>query len=148
MTINNLQHNLLSFAASENLNLIRQIFELNSKLDPVVKFPKLFKGIGKVEKPYHIKLKDGAKSYAVSVPWRVPVALRDKLKKSLDEMTKKKIIELADEATDWCAPIVIEPKKSGDVRICVDLSVLNENIEREYFSMTSVDYTLSQFSNA
>lgn len=33
-------------------------------------------------------------------------------------------------------------------RICVDLSVLNESIDREYFPTASDDYILSQFCNA
>ena len=63
-------------------------------------------------------------------------------------MTKNEIIEPVNEATEQCAPMVIVLKKSGDIRICVDLLVLNENAERECFPMASVDYTLSQFSNA
>lgn len=39
-------------------------------------------------------------------------------------------------------------KKSCDAKICVDILVLNENIEIEYFPMASIDYTLSQFNNA
>ena len=48
-------NNLLSCTASENLNLIQWIFELKSKLDPVEEFPKLLKGIGKIEKLCHTK---------------------------------------------------------------------------------------------
>lgn len=146
--VSGLQHSLLSCAASEHLNLIQRIFQVNSQINPVEEFPKLFSGLGKVEKPYKIKLKENAKPYAICVPRRVPLALRSKLQKLLEQMTKDGIIEAVDEPTEWCAPMVIVPKKSGDIRICVDLSVLNDNIEREYFPMASVDYTLSQFSNA
>ena len=30
--------------------------------------------------------------------------------------------------TDWCAGIVVVPKPNGEVRICVDLTKLNENV--------------------
>lgn len=43
---------------------------------------------------------------------------------------------------------VIFPEKSGDIRICINLFVLNENVEIEYFPMASFDYTLNQFSTA
>lgn len=113
------------------------------KLDPIKLFLKLFKANGKVEKPYQIKLKNDAKAYAISVPRRVPLGLMGKLKKILDEMTKNGIIEPVDEVTEWCAPVVIVLKKSGDIMVCLTLSVLNETIVREYFPMVSVYYTKS-----
>ncbi|GBM38334.1 Transposon Ty3-I Gag-Pol polyprotein [Araneus ventricosus] len=44
--------------------------------------------------------------------------------------------------------MVIVPKKQGDIRICVDLSELNKNIQRETYPMASVDYTLTEFKKA
>lgn len=41
------------------------------------------------------------------------------------------IISKVDEPTQWCAGMVIVPKKSGEVQICVDLKPLNENVLRE-----------------
>lgn len=82
----------MSCTASENLDLIQRIFELKSKLEPVEKFPKLFKGIGKAEMPYQIKLKNDAKLYAISVPLQVLLALKNKLKELLDEITENGII--------------------------------------------------------
>ena len=32
------------------------------------------------------------------------------------------VISPVEEPTDWFSPIVVAPKKSGDVRICVDLT--------------------------
>ena len=38
------------------------------------------------------------------------------------------------EPTDWCAPIVIAPKKGTDrIRMCVDLSKLNRFVRREHY---------------
>jgi hypothetical protein len=34
------------------------------------------------------------------------------------------------ESTPWCAGMVVVPKHSGDVRICVDLKALNESMRR------------------
>ena len=54
------------------------------------------------------------------------------------------IISKVDEPTEWCAGMVVVPKPSGDVRICVDLTKLNENILRELHPLPSVDHTLAQ----
>lgn len=70
--INNVQQPLLSCTASKNLNLIQRIFVFKSKLYPVKEFPKVFKGSGKVDKPYQIKSMNDSKPHAISVPPRVP----------------------------------------------------------------------------
>ena len=45
------------------------------------------------------------------------------------------------EPTDWCAPIVVAPKKGTDrIRMCVDLSKLNKFVRRErYPSVTPAE---------
>ena len=44
--------------------------------------------------------------------------------------------------------MVVVPKPSGDVRICVDLTKLNANIKREVHPLPSVDYTLGKIWNS
>jgi len=44
--------------------------------------------------------------------------------------------------------MVVVPKDSGAVRICMDLKSLNESILREVHSMPKVDTTLAQLSGA
>lgn len=44
------------------------------------------------------------------------------------------IITPVTQPTEWCAPIVITPKKgSDDIRLCVDFSKLNKYVKRERF---------------
>ena len=52
-----------------------------------------------------------------------------------------------EQPTDWCAPMVVVPEKD-DVRICVDLTKLNESVRRQRHEMPSVEYTLGQLSDA
>ena len=59
-------------------------------------------------------------------------------------MLEMGVIKRVDEPTDWCAPMVVVPKPSGEVRICVDLTKLNANIKREVHLLPSVDYTLGK----
>ena len=44
--------------------------------------------------------------------------------------------------------MVVVPKGSGEVRICVDLKALNENVLRECYPIPVVDDTLAQLSGA
>ena len=48
----------------------------------------------------------------------------------------------------WCAGIVVAPKKSENVRFCVDLNPLNEAVLREPHPIPSVNNQLALLSGA
>ena len=52
------------------------------------------------------------------------------------------------EPTDWCAGMVVVPKVGGKVRICVDLTKLNQSVRRERLMLPSVEQTLAQLGGA
>ena len=58
------------------------------------------------------------------------------------------VISKVDKPTLWCAGKVVVPKKSGDVRICVNLKPLNESVLRETHPLPGVDETLAQLTGA
>ena len=58
------------------------------------------------------------------------------------------VISKIDEPTEWCAGMVVVPKQSGKVRICVDLTKLNESVCRENHPLPAVNQTLGQLANA
>ena len=49
------------------------------------------------------------------------------------------VIKKVDEPTPWCAGMVVVPKKSGDVRICVDFRQLNQSVLREVHPLPKVE---------
>ena len=64
-------------------------------------------------------------------------------------MTKLGVISKVETPTEWCAGMVVVPKKSsGSIRICVDLRPLNENVMRENFPLPKVDEILAQLAGA
>ena len=63
-------------------------------------------------------------------------------------MEAEGVISKVNEPTPWCAGIVAVPKKSGAVRICVDLKRLNQSVMREVYPLPKVDETLAQLSGA
>ena len=58
------------------------------------------------------------------------------------------VIEKVTEPTPWVAGMVVVPKKSGSIRICVDLKPLNESVQREVHPIPKVDETLAQLAGA
>ena len=58
------------------------------------------------------------------------------------------VITKIEQATEWCAGMVVVPKKSGSVRICVDFWALNESVLREVHPLPTVDETLAHLSGA
>ena len=81
---------------------------------------------------------------ALTTPRKVPLPLSSKTKLEIDRMLEMRVIKKIDGPTDWCAPMVVVPKPSGEVRISVDLTKLNASIKREVQPLPSVDYTLSR----
>lgn len=99
---------------------------------------------------YAIKLKPGAKPNSLKTPRRIPLPLMDKVKQELSHMENLGVICRIKEPTDWCAGIVVVPRKNkmDPVRICVDLTNLNESVRREKFIIPSVKETLGRLAGA
>ena len=58
------------------------------------------------------------------------------------------VISKMDQPTMRCSGMVVVQKKSGGVRICIDLKPLNDNILQEVYSMPHVDETLVLLAEA
>ena len=140
---------LLGRPAIEGLSLVQRVTALTGKEPtPVDQFPGLFQGLGKLQGDYTIKLQEGAKPFAISTPRRVAIPLLKPVKQELQRMEDLGVIARVNEPTDWCAGMVVVPKPSGKVRICVDLTRLNQSVCRERHQMPAVDQTLAQLAGA
>ena len=58
----------------------------------------MFPGIGRLEPPYHMQLEENA-TPVIHAPWKIPVSLRSKVGKELDEMETDGVIEKVEEPT-------------------------------------------------
>ena len=117
------------------------------KENVVKEYPVLFTGLGKLKGEHVIHLRENATPFCLATPRRVPLPLVDKVKVEIEQMARAGVIEAVDEPTDWCAPIVVVPKQSGDVRICVDLTKLNEAVRRENYIIPKVESTLGSIAS-
>ena len=77
------------------------------------------------------------------LPRGIQVPLMSKVSRKLKRKEEMGVISCVDGHTDWCAGMVVVPKQ---VRVCVDLTKLNENVLRENHPLPCVDHTLAQLS--
>ena len=94
------------------------------------KFPGCCEGIGKL-KDFQLKIPIDPEVQAIAKPIRrVPYHLSDKLSDKLDELIKLDTIEKASGPNSWVSPVVVVPKPSGDIRLCVDMRQANMAVKR------------------
>ena len=79
---------------------------------------------------------------------RVATPLLKKVKAVLERMENMGVISKVDVPTECCAGMVVVLKPDGNVRICVDLTKLNENVLRETYPPPKIDNLLSQISES
>ena len=121
--VRNLQNNLLGLPAIKLLQMLPQIDTIQKGIPD--QFPDLFTGLGTMKEMYTIKMKSNAKPYALYTPRNVPLPLRAKVQTELKRMENMGVISKVESPTPWCAGMVVVPKQSGEVRICVDLKGAN-----------------------
>jgi hypothetical protein len=59
------------------------------------------------------------------IPYRLTPKYKQKVKIELDRMLETGIIKPIEES-EWISPMVVQDKKSREIRICVDLRKLND----------------------
>ncbi|XP_038063231.1 uncharacterized protein K02A2.6-like [Patiria miniata] len=128
--------------ACEALGLIQRVYTMVNR-------DNVFEGTGCLEgPPVNIKLTDSATPYCVTAPRRIPLPLLPQLKQELEKMETQGIVKRITEPTEWCAPIVIVPKKNNQIRLCVDLRQLNKAVQRERFTIPSLEEVLGKIVGA
>ena len=146
--VQNLEEPLLSRRAVEGLRLIQRV---GSEDAPEIKtmYPGLWRGLGDTGQECTIRKKENAKPFALSAPRRVPLPYQNKVKEELERLQKLEVIRPVTTPTEWCAPIVVVPKANSEaVRLCVDLTKLNESVMRENYPLPSTDQLLAQLRGA
>lgn len=102
------------------------------------KIPKVFgERLRQLDGEYKIRL-DETVPPVQHAPHRIGVALRRKLKETLDDLEGQGVIAQVTTPTKWINSIVAVPK-NGKLRICLDPKDLNHTILRENYQLPTVD---------
>ena len=78
----------------------------------------------------------------------VPYHLRYKLSDKLDELVELDIIEKVNGSSSWVSPVVVVPKPSGDIRLCVDMRQANMAVKRERYPIPTIDEVLQDLNQS
>ena len=126
------------------------ILNLNflSESDLFTKYEKYFSGVGKLEN-FKLTLHIDETVTPVAQPVRrIPFAMREKVEVKLKELQDLDIIEPVEGPSSWVSPIVVTPKPSGDIRLCVDMRHANEAIIRERHPIPTIDEILHELNGS
>jgi len=144
---------ILGLQTCLDLDLIRLILSVDSATAPITQdtvlteYKQLFNGLGCLEGEVKIHLKPDA-TPVVHPARRVPHAIKDQLKKELDNMVETGIVAKVTEPTDWVNSLVVVQKPNGQLRICLDPRDLNSAIKRPHYPMPALEDALAKMTGA
>lgn len=144
---------LLGKDSAEQLGVLKLGHEINTvksqpDSDIVREFRDCFTGFGKLKDfQLNIPIDKTVRPVAQQVR-RVPFQLRDKLENKLQELEELDIIERVEGPTPWVSPVVVIPKKNGDIRLCVDMRQANTAAMRERHPIPTVDEILEDCNDS
>ena len=115
------------------------------KMEILDEYQDVFTGLGLVDREFHIELRDDAKP-TIHPPRKVPLSLMPKLKETLEKMTEMDVISKVEKATDWVNSLVIDEKKDGSLRLCLDPKDLNKSIKREHYKPPTAETISSKLN--
>jgi len=107
----------------------------------------LFEGFGKLEGKLHLVVDPSVPP--VRVPLRkIPVPIKERVRKELQVMVANGIIEPVNEPSEWISALVVVAKANGGIRICVDTKPLNRALKRNHYLMPTVEDILPELQEA
>ena len=127
---------LLARDVATKMGLVIHVDETKGEADTSVPGPSV--GLLKTQ-PVKISLRENETPFCIPVARRVPFPLMEPVKREIKCMMHAGVIREVTEPTSWCAPMVPVVKKSGKIRICVDLKQLNKAVRREHYSLPSLE---------
>ncbi|CAC5374989.1 unnamed protein product [Mytilus coruscus] len=145
--------NLLCYDTSLELQIIPQISRaLNRNKHELLceQYKDIFHGLGKL-KDTQVKIHiDNTVKSIVQPHRRIPFHVRKQVEAELERLERLDIIERVHGPTPWVSPIVVapKPKSPGEIRICVDMRLPNQAIQRERHITPTIDDLIVDLNGA
>ena len=139
---------VLSLDTCLDMNLIKRVNVIRQQ-SVFEQYPSVFQGkIGKISDFKHEIKVNRDISPVVNAPRRVPIAIKEKVKTKLHEMTDLGIITKVTKPTPWVNSMVIVEKQDKSLWICLDPLHLNKAIKREHYQLPTIEDVSSKLAGA
>jgi len=114
----------------------------------ITQYPKVFKH--QLQRfPGVVMIEVDANVQPVVTPTRrIPPTLKEKFKKEIDRLKNLGVITPMDKSTPWVSNVVVVTKKSGALRICIDLRPLNAALKHERYQLPFLEDILPELGQA
>ena len=106
-----------------------------------------FEGRGSISEPYRIKIDDTVNP-VIHPPRKLPAALRERVKDKLHAMESQGVIKKVTQPTPWVNSMVVNEKRTGDLRICINPRDLNKAIKREHYQLPTQQEIIGRLAGA
>ena len=113
---------------------------IEGKSDVFSKIPGVIKDMS-----YEIVVEPGAKPVSC-LPYKIPVALKDQVKSTLEEWLRHGIIRRS--SSSWTSPVVVVKNKDETIRLTIDFRRVNRVISTDNFPMPNRDSVIDKLSKA
>lgn len=131
---------LLGSQTAQSLNIVQFAFTSFISSSIPDQYPSLFDGkMGKID---GVKVKLHINKDVPPVTQRhrrIPFHVRKDVETELKRLEDLDVIEPVSGPTPWVSPVVVVPKKSKGVRVCIDMREANKAISREKHPMPTVE---------
>ena len=107
----------------------------------------VFAGEGKLEEKLHLTVDKSVPPVILPVR-KVPLAVKEPLKKEIDRLVVQEILKPVDTPTDWVSSMVVVMKSNGKIRLCIDPKPLNQALKRNHYPLPVIDDLLPELSKA
>ena len=110
-------------------------------------YKEVFTGEGKLEEELHLTV-DKTVSPVILPVRKVPLAVKEPLKKEIDRLVAQEILKPVATPTDWVSSMVVVMKNNGKIRLCIDPKPLNQALKRNHYPLPVIDDLLPELSKA
>ena len=130
-----------------SIHSVERDTKVKSLSDLISRYPEQFDRIGRFKETATLHLKDGAMPW-IDPPRKTPVNLLSRIEAELGRMEKDGVVRKVDHHTDWCSSMVIQTKKDGSLRLCIDPKRLNDALRRCPHKIPTLEELNPKFANA
>ena len=156
VVVNSNADNLLSYQTASELGLVHILAAVSTQPGNTImesdrlcaELPQLFEGTGKLKNYQAMVYRDESVIPVVQPHRRIPFHLWKRVAAEIDRLDNLDITEPPSGPTPWVSAVVPVEKRNGEIRLCVDLRMVNKAVKRERHPGPTLDDWQAELKDA